>query len=134
MAAAAETAKPASSALDELFLTIEAMAASSSEGDIDKLHAVGTTAAETAQAYVDALALAASLASPGVAPDVTALQQYWELYALGLGQVAQTAESYGSLVDQTQALASSEGATALITEQPNAQQRVNDAYLAECAG
>ena len=134
MAAAADTARPASAALDELFTTIDAMATSANAGDIDNLHTVGATAVESAQAYVDALGVAASLASPGVAPDVTALQQYWELYALGLGQVAQTAESYGSLVDQTQALASSEGATSLIAEQPKAQQRVNDAYVAECAG
>ncbi len=134
MAAAAESAKPASTDLDTLFTTIEDMAAASSEGDIDNLHTVGTAAVASAQEYAAALGTAASLAQPAVAADITTLQQYWTLYALGLAQVAETAESYGSLVDQTQALSTSEEASALIEEQPAAQGRINDAYLAECTG
>jgi hypothetical protein len=66
--------------------------------------------------------------------DLTSLQNYWALYAVGLGQIAQSATSYGNLVDQTSALTSSEQAVGLIKEQPAAQKRINAGYLKECAG
>ena len=66
--------------------------------------------------------------------DITTLQNYWTLYAVGLGQIAQDATSYGSLVDQTSALSTSDQAAALIKEQPAAQKRINAGYLSECAG
>ncbi len=66
-------------------------------------------------------------------PDLETLSQYWTLYVAGLGQIAETATSYGSLVDQTNALIQRDRPAALVTEQPAAQQNVNDAYIAECA-
>jgi hypothetical protein len=132
MAAAATAAPPAVEALDALFTTMDAMGAGASEGDLDTLHTAGTETVATATDYAATLEAAAALAPAGTAPDVETLSNYWTLYVLGLGQIAETATSYGSLIDQTSALQSSEAASALVTEQPAAQQRVNDSYIAEC--
>ncbi|WP_291379415.1 hypothetical protein [Demequina sp.] len=132
MAAAATVAPPAVEALESLFTTMDEMSAGSPEGAIDTLHAAGTETASAATDYAAALDEAATLAPAGTAPDVETLSDYWTLYVVGLGQIAETAPSYGSLVDQTSALQSSEEASALIAEQPAAQQRVNDSYIAEC--
>ena len=134
MAAAAKLAPPAAEALDTLFTTIDDMAGGSKEGDIANLQAVGDTTTTTSESYAAALGVAASMAPETLAADITSLQSYWTLYAVGLGQIAQGAANYGSLVDQTSALSSSEQAAALIQEQPAAQKRINAGYLAECAG
>ncbi|MCB2412620.1 hypothetical protein LGT39_07150 [Demequina sp. TTPB684] len=132
MAAAATTAPPAVEALDSLFTTMDAMSAGATEGDLDALHTAGAETVATATEYAATLEEAAVLAPAGTTPDVETLADYWTLYVVGLGQIAETAPSYGSLVDQTSALQSSEVASSLITEQPAAQQRVNDSYLTEC--
>jgi hypothetical protein len=132
MAAAAAAAPPAVTALDSLFATVDAMSAGSTEGELDGLHAAGTEAVSTATDYAATLNDAATLAPAGTVPDLETLSGYWTLYVVGLGQIAETATSYGSMIDQTAALEASEEASALVTEQPSAQQRVNDAYIAEC--
>lgn len=132
IAAAAETAPPAVQALDDLFSTIDQMSAGSTEGELETLHAAGTETVETATAYAAALDEAAALAPAGTVADLETLSQYWTLYVVGLGQIAETATSYGSMIDQTSALQSDETATNLVTEQPVAQQNVNDSYIAEC--
>jgi len=132
MAAATAAAPPAVTALDGLFTTVDAMSAGSTEGDLDGLHAAGTEAVSTATDYAATLSGAATLAPASTVPDLETLSGYWTLYVVGLGQIAETATSYGSMIDQTTALESSEEASALVTEQPSAQQRVNDSYIAEC--
>lgn len=132
MAAAASAAPPAVTALDGLFTTVDTMSAGSTEGDLDGLHAAGTEAVSTATDYAATLDDAATLAPAGTVPDLETLSGYWTLYVVGLGQIAETATSYGSMIDQTSALEASEAASALVTEQPSAQQRVNDSYIAEC--
>jgi len=132
MAAAAVAAPPAVTALDGLFSTMDAMSAGSTEGDLDGLHAAGTETVSTATDYAAALNDAATLAPASTVPDLETLSGYWTLYVVGLGQIAETATSYGSMIDQTTALESSEQANALVTEQPSAQQRVNDSYISEC--
>ncbi len=132
MAVAATTAPPAVEALDGLFAIMDAMSTSASAGDIDTLNAAGTTTVSTATDYAAALDAAAALAPAGTAPDIQALSDYWTLYVMGLGQIAETAPSYASLIDQTGALQSSDAASSLIAEQPATQQRVNDSYIAEC--
>ncbi len=134
MRAAAELAKPAANGLDTLFTTIDDMAAGSKEGDIANLHTVGETSTAASEAYAAALGTAASMAPDTLTTDITALQDYWTLYAVGLGQIAQDAPNYGSLVDQTSALSGSDQASALIQEQPSVQKRINAGYLAECTG
>lgn len=134
MAAAATLAPPAATALDTLFTTIDTMAAGSKDGDIANLHTVGDTTTTASEAYAAALGTAASMAPATMTADITSLQNYWTLYAVGLGQIAQGATSYGSLVDQTTALSTSDQAAALIKEQPAAQKRINSGYLTECAG
>lgn len=131
MADAAAAAPPAVDALDNLFSTVDAMSASA-EDDLDTLHTAGTETVSTATAYADALDTAAELAPAGTVPDLETLSQYWTLYVAGLGQIAETATSYGSMVDQTSALQANETASALVTDQPSAQQNVNDSYIAEC--
>lgn len=132
MAAAAQAAPPAVQALDDLFTTIDAMSAGSSEGELDTLHSAGTETVETATAYAAALDEAATLAPAGTVPDLETLSQYWTLYVAGLGQIAETATSYGSMIDQTAALQANETAANLVAEQPVAQQNVNASYIAEC--
>ncbi len=134
MAEAAKLAHPAADALDTLFTTIDDMAAGSKDGDIANLHTVGDMTTTTSDAYAAALGTAAGLAPDTLGADITSLQNYWTLYAVGLGQIAQDAASYGSLADQTTALSTSEQAASLIQELPAAQERVNAGYLAECAG
>ncbi|NTV38849.1 MAG: hypothetical protein HGA51_02680 [Demequinaceae bacterium] len=135
MAAAAELGKPAATALDTLFTTIDDMAAGSKDGDIANLHTVGEATTTTSEAYAEALGAAATMApDESLTTDITSLQSYWTLYAVGLGQIAQEATNYGNLVDQTSALSTSEQAVALIQEQPEVQKRINAGYLAECAG
>lgn len=134
MAAAATLAPPAADALDTLFTTIDGMAAGSKEGDIDTLHTVGDTTTKTSEAYAAALGTAGTMAPATLTADLTSLQNYWTLYAVGLGQIAQSATTYGNLVDQTSALTASEQAAGLIKEQPAAQKRINAGYLKECAG
>lgn len=134
MQSAAAAAQPAATALDDLFAIIDSMATSASEGDIDALHTSGATSEAASQTYVEALDAAEGLAPEDIADDVAALSDYWTIYAVGMAQIAQNVPSYGKLVDQTQALATSDSASRLIEEQPGAQQRINDAYLAECAG
>ena len=133
MAAAAAAAPAAVTALDGLFTTVDAMSAGATEGDLDGLHAAGTETVSTATDYAATLDDAATLAPAGTVPDLETLSGYWTLYVVGLGQIAETATSYGSMIDQNTALESSEAATTLVTEQPTAQQRVNDSYIAECA-
>ncbi len=133
MAAAAAAAPPAVQALDGLFTTVDAMSAGATEGDLDGLHAAGTETVSTATNYAATLNDAATLAPAGTVPDLETLSGYWTLYVTGLGQIAETATSYGSMIDQNAALESNEEASALVTEQPSAQQRVNDSYIAECA-
>jgi len=133
MAAAAVAAPPAVTALDSLLRTVDAMSAGSTEGDLDGLHAAGTETVSTATDYAAALNDAATLAPASTVPDLETLSSYWTLYVVGLGQIAETANSYGSMIDQTTALETSEKANALVTEQPAAQQRVNDSYVAECS-
>lgn len=132
MAAAAEAAPPAVQALEDLFTTIEAMSAGSTDVELETLHAAGTETVETATAYAAALDEAAALAPAGTVPDLETLAQYWTLYVAGLGQIAETATSYGSMIDQTAALEADETASNLVTQQPVAQRNVNDAYIAEC--
>lgn len=132
MAAAAVAAPPAVTALDGLFTTVDTMSAGATEGDLDGLHAAGTETVSTATDYAATLNDAAALAPADTVPDLETLSDYWTLYVVGLGQIAETATSYGSMIDQTGALESSEVASALLTEQPAAQQRVNDSYIAEC--
>ena len=134
MAAAVKLAPPAADALDTLFTTIDDMALGSKDGDIANLHTVGETTTTTSEAYAAALGTAATMAPGTLATDITSLQSYWTLYAVGLGQIAQDSATYGSLVDQTSALSSSDQAVALIQEQPAAQKRINTAYVTECAG
>jgi hypothetical protein len=134
MAAAAALAPPAATALDALFATIDTMAAGSKDGDIANLHTVGGAATTASQAYSAALGTAASVAPTTMTADITSLQNYWTLYAVGIGQIAQGATSYGNLVDQTTALSTSAQASSLIKEQPAAQKRINAGYLTECAG
>jgi hypothetical protein len=134
MAAAAALAPPAATALDTLFATIDTMAAGSKDGDIANLHTVGGAATTASQAYSASLGTAASVAPATMTADITSLQNYWTLYAVGIGQIAQGATSYGSLVDQTTALSTSAQASALIKDQPAAQKRINAGYLTECAG
>lgn len=133
MASAATLAAPAADALDNLFTTIDDMAAGSKDGDIASLHTVGDATTSTSEAYAAALGTAASMAPTTMTADITSLQNYWTLYAVGLGQIAKDATSYGSLVDQTTALSTSDQAAALIQEQPAAQKRINAGYLTECA-
>jgi hypothetical protein len=132
MAAAATAAPPAVTALDGLFSTVDAMSAGSTDGELDGLHAAGTEAVSTATDYAATLTDAAALAPETTVPDLETLAGYWTLYVVGLGQIAETATSYGSMIDQTTALESSEAASALVAEQPTAQQRVNDSYISEC--
>jgi hypothetical protein len=134
MAAAAALAPPAATALDALFSTIDTMAAGAKEGDISSLHTAGGAATTASQAYAAALGTAASMAPTTLTTDITSLQNYWTLYAVGVGQIAQGATSYGNLVDQTTALSTSAQAAALIKEQPAAQKRINAGYLTACAG
>lgn len=134
MAAAAQLAPAAADALDSLFTTMDSMASGSTDGDIETLHTAGAATTSTSGTYADALGTAASLAPATLTADITTLQDYWALYAAGLGQVAVDAPTYGSLVDQATALSTSEQASALVTEQPDAQKRINDGYLSECAG
>jgi hypothetical protein len=134
MAAAAALAPPAVTALDTLFTAVDTMAAGSKDGDIANLHTVGDTTTAASEAYAAALGTAASMAPATMTADITSLQNYWTLYAIGLGQIAQGATSYGSLVDQTTALSTSAQASAIINEQPAAQKRINAGYLTECAG
>lgn len=132
MSAAAELAKPAANALDTLFTTIDDMGAGTKAGDIDNLHKVGETTTSTSEAYAAALGTAAGMAPTTLTADITSLQSYWTLYAVGLGQIAQDAPNYGSLVDQTSALSSSDQAASLIKEQPAVQKRINAGYVAAC--
>jgi hypothetical protein len=134
MAAAATLAPPAANALDALFTTIDTMAAGSKGGDLANLHTVGGTTTTASEAYAAALGAAASTAPATMTADMTSLQNYWTLYAVGLGQIAKGATSYGSLMDQTNALSTSDQAAALIKAQPAAQKRINSGYLTECAG
>jgi|GEM_PF-1022213 len=134
MATAADLAPAAAEALDGLFTTMDAMAAGSTDGDIETLHTAGAATTSASTTYADALGTAASLAPESLAVDITTLQEYWNLYAAGLGQVATDASSYGKLVDETTALSTSEQASSLVANQPDAQQRINDGYLAECSG
>lgn len=133
MQAAAEAAAPAATSLDDLFAQIDTMAAGSSDGDIAALNAAGTASVEASTAYVATLDTAKGLAPAEVTEDFTTLASYWNLYALGMAQIAESVTSYGKLVDQTQALASSEEATSLIAEQPAAQSHINDVYLQQCS-
>ena len=133
MASAATTGSPAVEALNALFDTIDTMGAGATEGDLDALHTVGTDAVSTASLYAAALTNASALAPAGSTADVDTLSDYWTLYVVGLGQIAETAPTYGSLIDQMDALQASDTAAALISDQPAAQQRVNDAYIAECS-
>ncbi len=133
MQAAATAASPAATSLDDLFAKIDAMAAGASDGDIAALNAAGTASADASTAYVATLDTAKSVAPAEVTDDFTTLASYWNLYALGMAQVAASVDSYGKLVDQTQALASSEEATTLISEQPTAQSHINDVYLQQCS-
>ena len=133
MAAAAAAAPPAVDALDTLFTTVDAMSAGSTDVDLENLHAAGTETVSTATAYAATLDDAAALAPPETAANLETLSGYWTLYVTGLGQIAETATSYGSMIDQNAALESNEEASALVTEQPAAQQRVNDSYIAQCA-
>lgn len=134
MSSAADVAPAAATALDTLLTTIDAMAAGSTEGDIDNLHAVGAETTTASETYAAALGTAASLAPENLSADLSELQEYWTLYVVGLGQVAQNAATYGSLVDQATALSTSERASTLIQDQPTVQDRVNTNYLAECSG
>ncbi len=134
MAGAAQLAPPAADALDSLFTTIDDMAAGSKDGDIANLHTVGDTTTSTSEAYAAALGTAAGVAPDTLTADITTLQNYWTLYAVGLGQIAQGAATYGSLADQYSALSTSEQASSLIQELPAAQERVNAGYAAVCAG
>lgn len=133
MAAAAAAAPPAVDALDSLFSTVDAMSSSSTAADLDDLHAAGTDAVSAATDYIATLDGAAALAPADTVPDLQTLSDYWALYVVGLGQIAETATSYGSMIDQTTALVSTDKASALVTDQPAAQQRVNDSYVSECA-
>jgi len=133
MAAAAAAAPPAVTALDGLFTTVDAMSTSATEGDLESLHTAGTEAVSAATAYAATLANAATLAPAGTVADLETLSDYWTLYVVGLGQVAETATSYGSMIDQNTALQSNAEASALVTDQPAAQQRVNASYVAECS-
>lgn len=134
MQAAAKAAPPAAEALDTLFTTIEGMAQGASDGDIDALHAAGAASEEASAAYIDTLDAAQELAEGTLADDLGVLSDYWTLYAIGMAQIAADVTSYGKLIDQTQALASADTTSAVVAEQPAAQKRINDAYLAECAG
>ena len=134
MQAAAKAAPPAAEALDTLFTTIEGMAHVASEGDIDNLHNAGSTSEEASNAYIATLDAAQELADGTIADDLGVLSDYWTLYALGMAQIAANANSYGKLIDQTQALATAETTSTVVAEQPAAQKRINDAYLAQCAG
>lgn len=133
MAAAAAAAPPAVTALDALFTTMDAMSEGSTEGALDGLHAAGTETVSTATDYAATLNDAAAFAPADTVPDLETLSGYWTLYVTGLGQIAETATSYGSMIDQTAALESNDEANALVTEQPSAQQRVNDSYISECS-
>jgi len=108
------------------------MSAGSTEGALDGLHAAGIETVSTATDYAATLNDAAAFAPAGTVPDLETLSGYWTLYVTGLGQIAETATSYGSMIDQTTALESNDEANALVTEQPSAQQRVNDSYVSEC--
>lgn len=133
MAAAAAAAPPAVTALNDLFSTVDAMSAGATDGDLQNLNAVGSETVTTATAYAATLDDAAPLAPAGTVADLETLSGYWTLYVTGLGQIAETATSYGSMIDQNTALESNDEASALVTEQPAAQQRVNDSYIAECS-
>jgi len=133
MQAAAKAAPPAAEALDSLFSTIEGMAQGSSDGDIDTLHTAGAASEEASTAYIAALDAAQELAEGSLANDLGTLSDYWTLYAVGMAQIATNVNSYGKLIDQTQALSTAETTSAVVAEQPAAQKRINDAYLAECA-
>lgn len=134
MQAAAKAAPAAAEALDTLFTTIEGMAQGASEGDIDNLHTAGASSEEASTAYIATLDAAQQLAEGSVADDLGTLSDYWTLYAVGMAQIAVNVNSYGKLIDQTQALATAETTSAVVAEQPAAQKRINDAYLAQCAG
>ncbi len=133
MAVAAAAAPPAVDALDRLFGAMDSLSADSTAGDLDGLQAAGNDAISTSRDYAAALDHAATLAPAGTVPDLQTLSGYWTLYVEGLGQIAATATSYGSLIDQSTALESNERANTLVMDQPTAQQRVNDAYVAECS-
>jgi len=134
MQAAATAAQPAATTLNDLFSIIDSMASGSTEGDIDALHTAGANAEAASTTYIDALETAQSLAPDSIADDLSTLSDYWTLYAVGMAQIAQNVPSYGKLIDQTQALSTADTTSALIEQQPEAQSRINDGYLAECAG
>lgn len=133
MQAAATAAAPAAEALDGLFTTIDEFASSATAVEIEALNQAGTDTVTKSQAYADALGTAAELSEDAnLSADITTLQRYWLLYAIGLGQVAEGADSYGDLIDQSQALTTSDEASELVEQQPIVQGRINDGYLAEC--
>ena len=132
MEAAVLLAPAAAEALNTLYTTMDSMAAGPAEGDIDTLHTVGAATTSSSETYAAALGTAADLAPDTLKADISALQEYWTLYAVGLGQIAESAPTYGNLVDQATALSTSSKAIALVADQPATQQRINDGYLAEC--
>jgi len=132
METAVALAPAAADALTSLYTTMDDMAAGSAEGDIDTLHTAGAATTDSSETYAAALGTAATLAPESLKADILALQEYWTLYAVGLGQIAESAPSYGNLVDQATALSTSSKASALVADQPATQQRINDGYLAEC--
>ena len=121
-------------ALDELVATMDTLAASaSSESDLELLNSVGAETVSTATEYADALKVAAGLAPTEATADLDTLQDFWTVYAAGLGDVAASTTSYGNFVDQSSALLSSEAVVTLIDAQPAALEGVNDVYLSTCS-
>lgn len=135
MQAAADAAAPAATSLDGLFDEIDTLATTAtSSTDLTTLQGKGKDTVQTSQAYVTTLANAEELAPENLKADLDSLQQYWTLYVVGLATIASDTADYGDFVDQSSALQNSDAAAALIQSQPDAQQRINDGYLAECSG
>lgn len=134
MSVAASAAAPAATTLDTLFDTMDTLAASAAnDTDLQTLVKAGDDASLAAVAYVEALDDAQAKAPAELQQDLGTLSDYWELYVVGLAQLAGGAQAYGTFIDSASALQNSETVTGLIADQPVVQQRINDGYIAQCS-
>lgn len=101
--------------------------------DLTVFTTAGSDVVAYGTAYLTALEQVRSFADAGLYGDLDAISEYWESYAVPVGQLAADAESYADFVDGARSLIESPDTVEKRTAQIAATDNVNREYAKVCS-
>lgn len=133
MLIATEAAAQARNALSRLYDEMATDEITNPSHNLSVFTTAGADVVTYGTAYVNALDQVRDYAEPELRRDLDAISEYWESYAIPVGQMASEAKIYADFVDAARSLIESPDTAALRTAQIEATDEVSRAYARACS-